>query len=768
MKTRRIVTALVAWASVGIACGSCSSTPAGTPAPKITETAPFSGHGSTTQAYELGAKPGQRLILANRAGSVVARGTADRLGSLLIRNLAPGSGYTFRSQVGSHVEGTKPFTVLSTSYIPPESLYTSQHLHVGLNYIRMRDGVSLAATVRLPPGKTLADGPFPTVIEYSGYQIAAPGNLIDAILNHQKLDNPLLPSTSTAVGAVIAPLLGFAAVSVQLRGSGCSGGAFDLFGPPTIADGYDMVEAIAHQPWVLHHKVGMVGISFSGFSQLFVAGARPPDLAAIAPMSVTNDFYDTGYPGGIFNNGFAASWISERFANSEPAPSPGALSYANALVAAGDKNCIAAQALHLQNFSLAHQLGVTVYRTPSLFDPRWAEQWAKRIDVPVFLAGAFQDEQTGGQWPEIIPDLKNDPNVWVTLINGTHVDSLNPAILSRWLEFLDIFVAGAVPTEPPIISAVGPQLYPAIADAPAEAFPPLRFTNATSVAQARALFEKDDPRVRVLFDNGWSSAGPGALGPVWEQDFSAWPPSQAVATREYLGPGGTLATSKVGSATVSFRPDPAARPRNDLPQGNAWAATPPYVWAPVTGSSGIGFISKPLTHDVVVVGPSALDLWVKSSVSDTDLQATISEVRPDGQEMYMTSGFLRASDRKLDPSLSSVLHPEPSYTKQDAAPLPKGRFTEIQIPLLPFAYAFRAGSRIRVTVEAPGGDRPSWEFATPETGGKVVDTVSLGGVEASSLVLPVIEGVTVPDTQPACPSLRGQPCRAYVAAGNGG
>ena len=28
--------------------------------------------------------------------------------------------------------------------------------------------------MRLPPGKTLADGPFPTVIEYSGYAVAGP------------------------------------------------------------------------------------------------------------------------------------------------------------------------------------------------------------------------------------------------------------------------------------------------------------------------------------------------------------------------------------------------------------------------------------------------------------------------------------------------------------------------------------------------------------------------------------------------------------------
>ena len=49
----------------------------------------------------------------------------------------------------------------------------------------------------------------------------------------------------------------------------------------------------------------MVGISYPGITQLFVAQTRPPHLAAITPLSVLDDTYDTLYPGGIFNNGFA-------------------------------------------------------------------------------------------------------------------------------------------------------------------------------------------------------------------------------------------------------------------------------------------------------------------------------------------------------------------------------------------------------------------------------------------------------------------------------
>jgi hypothetical protein len=84
------------------------------------------------------------------------------------------------------------------------------------------------------------------------------------------------------------------------------------------------------------------------------------------------------------------------------------------------------------------------------------------------------------------------------------------------------------------------------------------------------------------------------------------------------------------------------------------------------------------------------------------------------------------------------------------------------------AHAFRAGSRIRVTVTAAGGDRPRWDFATIDDG-RTVNTVSLGGSQASRLVLPVIAGDDAKGTPlPPAGALRGQPGRAYSAASNGG
>ena len=50
--------------------------------------------------------------------------------------------------------------------------------------------------------------------------------------------------------AILANLMGFTVVDVNMRGTGCSGGAYDFFEPLQNLDGYDVIETIARQPWV--------------------------------------------------------------------------------------------------------------------------------------------------------------------------------------------------------------------------------------------------------------------------------------------------------------------------------------------------------------------------------------------------------------------------------------------------------------------------------------------------------------------------------------
>jgi uncharacterized protein len=170
----------------------------------------------------------------------------------------------------------------------------------------------------------------------------------------------------------------------------------------------------------------------------------------------------------------------------------------------------------------------------------------------------------------------------------------------------------------------------------------------------------------------------------------------------------------------------------------------------------------------VIAGPSSLDLQLKSSARDTDLQVTLSEVRPDGNETYVQNGWLRASHRKLDAAKSTALDPVPTHLRADAAPLPAGTFSLVRVPIFPVAHAFRAGSRIRVTVEAVGGDRPRWDFATVDRG-TTTNTIAIGGPYGSQLVLPVLAGASAKGTPlPPPTALRGEPNRAYVPASNNG
>jgi hypothetical protein len=181
-----------------------------------------------------------------------------------------------------------------------------------------------------------------------------------------------------------------------------------------------------------------------------------------------------------------------------------------------------------------------------------------------------------------------------------------------------------------------------------------------------------------------------------------------------------------------------------------------------------------LTADTTVVGAGAVYLSVRSSTPDVDLQATISEVRPDGNETFVQNGWIRASERTLSTGAdnmfdqpSTLLQPIPSFSAADATPMPTGSFTNVVIPLYYEGHLYRAGSRIRVTISAPNGTQPVWSFGQTVPDGTATVSIASSPSTPSSLVLPVVPGVSAPTPLPACPSLRNEPCRQYEPIVNG-
>ncbi|HWH20609.1 MAG TPA: CocE/NonD family hydrolase C-terminal non-catalytic domain-containing protein, partial [Solirubrobacterales bacterium] len=141
---------------------------------------------------------------------------------------------------------------------------------------------------------------------------------------------------------------------------------------------------------------------------------------------------------------------------------------------------------------------------------------------------------------------------------------------------------------------------------------------------------------------------------------------------------------------------------------------------------------------------------------------TVSEVRPDGKETFVQNGWVRADERKLDAAKSTALEPVLSLRESDVEPMPPGQFVKVTIPLYYEGHAYRAGSRIRVTIAAPNGTQPIWDFEEAEPVGTSQVAIAYGKEDPSNLLLPVVPGIAVPSTLPPCPGLRGEPCRPYV------
>jgi uncharacterized protein len=703
------------------------------------DTATFTVQPGTEQIAILGGTPGDTLQVT-RDGTEVANGTVDDQGSLLFRELEPGDGYT----VSSSSESSAAVTVADPADNPPPTFYSSQPKlpEGGFGYITTRDGTTLSANVVLPGPAD--QGPYPTVVEYSGYQPSDP---------------------DSADLAQIYTTMGFAYVGVNMRGTGCSGGSYRFFETVQNLDGYDAIETVAAQPWVLDNQVGMVGISYPGITQLFVAATQPPSLNSITPLSVLDDsFRATLYPGGILNTGFAVTWTQERVDESKPFGQAWTKQRADA----GDTICAENQKLRLQNPDLVKEIDENPYYSPALGDALAPITFVDKINVPVFLAGAWQDEQTGGHFPAMLDKFTGSPHLYVTMMNGLHTESLTPPVLGRYFEFLQLYVSKKVPSLAPL-NAIAPVLGSTIWGV--DTFAPFedRFAGDTYDA-ALAAFEAE-PSIRIGFEQGGNATyAPGTPEPNFVAEFPSWPIPSANAAMWLLDGNGTLTDGpleKPGEST--YVADPSALPATFYPGGGSsdiWKAGVQYDWQPIPDGTGLGFITPPLAENVVVAGAGSVDLWIKSTSADTDLEATISEVRPDGQEIYVQSGWLRASERALAAS-ATELRPAHTNLESDAADLPAGEFTEVRVELFPFAHPFRAGSRLRLTIDAPGNNRPVWAFRTIDNGETV--TVATDAEHPSKLVLPVVTGVEVPvAAPPACGSLRGEPCRTWVKAANGG
>ncbi|MFM1886276.1 MAG: hypothetical protein RL026_1433 [Pseudomonadota bacterium] len=623
-------------------------------------------------------------------------------------------------------------------------------------YVPMADGTQLAVTVYLPaaaqPGQR-----FPLLLWY------LPGH-------RESID----PATGRLIPAWDDEDLryftahGYALAAAEMRGSGASTGYRELDRGPQIGrDGRELVDWLAAQPWS-DGRVGMVGASYQGFAQYATAAHRPPALKALFPeIAGFDDYTSMFHPGGIQNlalTRFAtASIVRDDLNYHEPAaPRP---RYPSAPVVDEDGDG-----------ELADEIPVDANGNGSFLDdgpPAYRDGQPRRhlyflatrghernanLTVEALAAAPFRDSPLGGTPYDY---AVVDPADRAQRLAGSGI-----AVYHRggWFDYhardtvmWQATLQGHTPSYL-MMAPTGHGGFPgAEGDALYRAGPYFRhFGDSTSTRHSlneekRAFF---DHHLRGL-DNGFDRRLPVRLyvmGHGW-RDEAAWPLARQRLVRHALREDGRLDTQPGPPAplrwTVDLTADSTSQGANRWNYGVSGAREPLSLDATATRRKA--WTGDALPADLEVTGHPVLTVHLSSTAPEGDLYAYLEDVAPDGRSLLVTEGQLRLNYPTLLPAQqitgvpARVIEVKPAlpwhgYRRSDyvPAPLAGGRVRAYTLDLLPTAWVFKAGHRLRLSIA--GADAPSFALHPAQAGPGVpapVWTFHLGP-ELSNLVLPVI------------------------------
>ncbi|CDO02992.1 Cocaine esterase [Oceanobacillus picturae] len=150
---------------------------------------------------------------------------------------------------------------------------------------KLRDGVILYANIYRPQ----TNGDYPVLLTRLPY-------------------NKNLPSFSHRwIDPIRAAMEGYIVIIQDVRGRFASEGEFEPF-VQEVKDGYDTVEWAASLPYS-NGKVGMFGLSYYAFTQLYAMVEQPPALKAIFPAMTGNIFKDAFEENGTLSLAAAETWM---------------------------------------------------------------------------------------------------------------------------------------------------------------------------------------------------------------------------------------------------------------------------------------------------------------------------------------------------------------------------------------------------------------------------------------------------------------------------
>jgi predicted acyl esterase len=174
-----------------------------------------------------------------------------------------------------------------------------------------------------------------------------------------------------------------------------------------------------------------------------------------------------------------------------------------------------------------------------------------------------------------------------------------------------------------------------------------------------------------------------------------WPLTKTQWTKFYLHPRGNTLTTREpeGATTIAYD----------------------------TTGDGITFSTPPLTRSVEITGPVAAKLWVSSDTTDADLflvlrvfdaaDKEVTFIGSNDPRVPVGLGWLRASQRKLDPAKSKPYRPW--HTHDTELPLTPGEPVELDIEIWPTSIVVPPGYRLALTVRGKDYEVDGKDIALP-------------------------------------------------------
>lgn len=554
--------------------------------------------------------------------------------------------------------------------------------------IEMSDGVTLRADVYYPIDKETGEpveGRFPVVLSATPYSK-------DSVQG-----SPVSIEDFTSRG--------YLRVMIDVRGTGVSGGAFELFGPREQKDYGELVHWAADLPRA-NGKVGMVGGSYLGYNQYFAAAAAGPNspLKALFPVVTAPDIYrDLSFPGGLYNVAFNGPYQAYELALNTATPALGAgdippREFARLMLAhlAGTNNSI----VHPQTDA---QLGGDGAYNGDFWRVRRPERTFDEIvryRIPVFAYNAWFDiaargnslvySQLQNAWAgrpmhaPMRPDQPVTGRYQAVLGPYSHFSADNDGfnldhVTELALQWFDRFLKGN-------------------RNGIDETRTPLHMFQ---VEGARWVDERSWPvpntKVKTYYlRGGRSGTAPHSLNDGQLTDSR---PQEQEAGDTLVWDAATNPCSR--TTDQSLIGGPVKQNSDEKGLENACVHDNRALEA-----AALTYTTKPVEDGANLAGPMTATLFATATTPNTEWVATVSDVAPDGSSRMLSHGALLGSARAVDEERSwysrdgKLMLPYHPYTRGSHALVSPGKVTRYDVELSSVFARIDPGHRIRLAIRS--------------------------------------------------------------------